>query len=180
MRNRLASFILASAALAGGCTTAGTTPATAPPVPDSTLPPTSSTVASTTVTVTGTSTTVDRLGEIQALFEDLERRRLQAIYDQDETAFRAVYANDAYLERSMVLLDAVEFLAPPDNYAIRVVEVLSDSVSCISAVIETNLEGLTVGGQLSKKTQTIEPIKDGWGISYVGEDWSCAGPHPLS
>ncbi len=183
MRNRLTAVVFVSAALAGGCTTAGGTPATTPPVTaTTTAPPATTTIAPATITVVEpeTTTTLDRLAEIQAIFEDLERRRLQAIYDQDEAAFRSLYANDEYLERSMVLLDLVEFVKAPKDYDVVVLEVISDDRSCISALVETNLEGVTKHGARAAKQQTIELVGDVWGISYVGENWACDGPHPLS
>jgi hypothetical protein len=123
---------------------------------------------------------MDRLAEIQAIFEDLERRRLQAIYDQDEDAFRSVYANEEYLERSMVLMDIVEFLQPPTDYQILVLDILSDNDECITAIVETNLEGVIDQGSRATKQQSVEMVNNVWGISYVGEDWACVGPHPLS
>ena len=75
----------------GACTTVGSTPATAPPITEAANTTSTST---TTTTMTAPTTTLDRLTEIQAIFQDLEVRRLQAIMDQDEEAFRSLFAND--------------------------------------------------------------------------------------
>ena len=99
MRGKLKSVAVLTVVVAA-CSSSGT-PATTP-VPDtttttvSTIPPTSS-----TTTTEATTTTVDRLVEIEAIFQDLEERRLQALYDGDREAFRALFANDEYMERSM-------------------------------------------------------------------------------
>ncbi|MEN8239465.1 MAG: hypothetical protein ABFR53_09715, partial [Actinomycetota bacterium] len=133
MRNGIAALTLGFAALAASCTTVDGTPATAPSVPE-TLPTTTTTLPATTTTAPITTTTVDRISEIQAIFEDLEHRRLQAIYDQDEDAFRSVYANEEYLRESLPLFGLIEFLASPGLYPVRVLEVLTDEEDCISAI----------------------------------------------
>ncbi|MDK1011588.1 MAG: hypothetical protein QGM48_11095, partial [Actinomycetota bacterium] len=104
MSSRLAVLVVASALGVGACTTTGSTPATTPPI---TAPPattTTSTPVPSTTSVVETTTTLDRVAEIQAIFQELEVRRLQAIMDQDEEAFCAVFANEEYEERSVVLL----------------------------------------------------------------------------
>ncbi len=97
--------------IVAGCTAVGT-PATTPPsvpttaattvVPPTTLPPTTTTTAATT-------TTVDRIAEIQAIFQDLEERRLQALYEGDTETFKSLFANKEYLQRSLGAFDVVEF-----------------------------------------------------------------------
>jgi hypothetical protein len=182
MRYRIAALTLGFVALTAACTTANGTPATAPSVPETlattTAPP--PTTIPVVVTTEITTTTVDRLSEIEAIYEDLEHRRLQAIYDQDEDAFRSVYANDQYLQESLPLLEAVAFLTSPGLYPVRVLEVLADEEGCISAIVRTDLTAITEGGRLAEKQQTIQWQEAAWGISYTGEDWSCVGPHPLS
>jgi hypothetical protein len=180
MHYQIAALVLAFSALAAGCTTASGTPATAPSVPK-TVPTTATAATATTTTmVLATTTTVDRLAEIQAIYEDLEHRRLQAIFDQDEEAFRSVYANEEYLQESLPLFDAILFLASPGLYPVRILEILTDEEDCISAIVQTDLTAITEGGRLAEKQQTIQLRDAGWGISYTGEDWNCAGPHPLS
>lgn len=182
MRYRRTSIVVASAIVAAACTAAGSTPATAPPTPETTTTATvtPSTAPTTTVDVS-TTTTVDRLSEIQAIFEDLERRRLQAIYDQDEAAFRSLYANEEYMKRSLVLLDSVSMLTRPNGAIQNVVEVLSDTNSCIAAVIYFDNTGNFVEGGTGESIHVIEKRQDGtWGLSWIGTGWTCDGPHPFS
>jgi ABC-type transport system substrate-binding protein len=179
MHYRIAALVLALAALAAGCTTATGTPATAPPLPEP-VPATPGTLPPTTTTTVATTTTVDRLAEIQAIYEDLEHRRLQAIFDQDEEAFRSVYANVEYLRESLQLFDTIVFLESPGLYPVQVLEIITDEANCVSAIVQTDLTAITEGGQLAVKQQAIQLKETGWGISYTGEDWNCVGPHPFS
>ena len=89
--SRMAVLLLVVA----GCSTTGI-PATVPP----SLPPTATTVATTTTTLSptttttaATTTTVDRVAEIEAIFQDLEERRLQALYEGDKETFKSLFAN---------------------------------------------------------------------------------------
>ena len=87
------------AALLAACTGSESTPAT---TPTTTAAPSSSTTTSTTAPPTTTTTMeADRLAQIQAIFQDLEERRLDALYRGDVEAFSALFANEAYLERSL-------------------------------------------------------------------------------
>ncbi len=121
---------MASALGLGACTTVGGTPATTPPT---TEPPATTSTVAVTPTVLATSTTLDRVAEIQAIFEDLERRRLQAILDQDEEAFRSVFANEEYEERSVPGMQMVTVI-DPDAIVFTVVEVFVDEENCIAVV----------------------------------------------
>lgn len=146
-----------------------TTTATTTPVPASTT---------TTLPPTSTSTTaVDRVAEIQAIFQDLEERRLQALYDGDREAFRALFANDEYMERSMGAFDVVEFDNPP-RVRIEIVEVLADETTCVAA--HRVLHMIDSGETPRKTVSVIEQLDDGWGFSYAGEGWVCDGLHPFS
>jgi len=182
MKIRLAVVVLASIVELGACTTVGNSPATAPPITAS--PVTASTAtASTTVTTTtapGTTTTVDRIAEIQAIFQDLERRRLQAIMDQDEEAFRAVFANAEYEERSMVLMDDVTVLNA-SAAAVAITEIFIDSPGCIAvaAVVDAS-HSILNGGVGAESDHVVQMEAGSWGISWVGEGWRCDGPHPFS
>jgi hypothetical protein len=162
----------------GACTTVGNTPATAPPTTEP--PATTSTVATVTTTTLATTTTLDRIAEIQAIFQDLEVRRLQAIMDQDEEAFRAVFANEEYEERSMVLMVEID-VVDPQAVTIEVAAVYVDQPGCIAidAVVDasTAIEG---GGVSVGRDHVVELTESGWGISWVGEGWRCDGPHPFS
>ena len=184
MRYRIAALTLGSAVLVAACTTANGTPATAPSVPE-TVPPTTTTLPATlpttTSTIPATTTTLDRLTEIQAIYEDLEHRRLQAIYDQDEDAYRAVFANQGYLEESLEVLGLIEFLRPPGEVTQTIIEVIADTDGCIAVLIQSDNTGLFVGGGLAESIHVIETRADGgWGLSYIGTGWTCDGPHPFS
>ena len=109
MRSLAIVVLAVAAACVGGCTTVGSTPATAPvtTAPASTTSTTSSDVVSTTTTEP-TTTTLDRLTEVTAIFTDLEQRRLEAIYTGDVDAFTALFADTPYLDRSLEVFDLIE------------------------------------------------------------------------
>ncbi len=168
----------ASILVLGACTTVGNSPATAPPATEP--PVTTSTSTTTTTTTLATTTTLDRVAEIQAIFQDLEVRRLQAIMDQDEEAFRSVFANAEYEERSMVLLDDVTVI-DPQAVMFTVTEVFSDGPDCIAvdAVVDASL-AIQGGGVSAGRDHVIEVSESSWGLSWVGDGWRCVGPHPFS
>jgi hypothetical protein len=178
VRVALFLFLLAGA----GCTTTGTTPATTPtstaPVTTA-VPGTVVTTTTSTTVATTTTTTVDRLTEIAAIFEDLERRRLQAIFDQDEEAFRAVHANKGYEELSLQVMNLL-IVTDPQAASIHVEEVLEDSDECLAVRASIDLTTATEGGELRTNVHVIERSGAGWGFSWTGEGWRCIGPHPLS
>ncbi len=122
---------------------------------------------------------MDRLSEIQAIFEDLERRRLQAIYDQDEEAFRSLYANEEYMERSLVLLTEAR-ISNAAAIGVTVDSIQADTPSCIAAVLSVDTRAAIENGTEATNTYVVERIDQGWGLSWVGEGWTCNGPHPLS
>jgi len=160
------------------CSSGGTPATTPPPVPSTTtstpatLPPTTS-----TTTTVATTTTMNRLAEIEAIFQDLEERRLQALYDGDREAFQALFANTEYMTRSMGAFDVVEFETEP-VIDVEVLAVLHESSSCIAV---TRVLRRVDTGQTSEETVgVIEGDGDEWGFSYAGEGWACEGPHPFS
>ena len=167
------------AVVATACNSSGT-PATTPPTATTTTTSTTIAPSSTTTTPEATTTTVDRLTEIEAIFQNLEERRLQALYDGDRDAFRALFANDEYREQSMALFDLVDFVEAWTQPEVVVVEVLSDSDDCVAVEVGTDYSGTLVGGGASTGVEVVE-YRDGmWGISYAGEGWTCEGSHPLS
>ena len=175
--SRLTALMLVIA----GCSASGT-PATVPP----STPATSSTVAATTTasptttTTHATTTTVDRLTEIEAIFQDLEERRLQALYEGDEETFKSLFANKEYMQKSLVLFDLVEFVdgwQPPD---LAIVRILADSDDCIAARILWDHSRTFVGSNPGEAVEVVEFDNRKWGISYSGEGWACEGPHPFS
>ena len=178
MRGKLKSLAVLTV-VAAACTSSGTPATTPTSVPatttSTTVPPTSS-----TTTTEATTTTVDRLAEIEAIFQDLEERRLQALYDGDREAFRALFANDAYMERSMGLFDLIEFVAPPAPGRIEVSSILREGDQCLAAEVATTYAGILAEGGTDSKRVVLERLGADWGISFVGEGWICDGPHPLS
>jgi len=178
MRGKLKSVAVLTVVVAA-CSSSGT-PATTP-LPDTTTP-TSTTVppTSSTTTTEATTTTIDRLVEIEAIFQDLEERRLQALYDGDREAFRALFANDEYMERSMGAFDVVEFEGAPSRPRIIIVDLAFESADCLAveAVFE-KVDGL-VGSEERTRIVVLEWSNQAWGYSYSGEGWRCDGPHPFS
>ena len=163
-------FFVASLLLAACSGTS--TPATTP-----TFVPTTTSTTTTTIDVT---TTVDRLAEIEAIYQDLEYRRLDALYRGDREAFAGLFANDEYLQESMVLFDLMIFIVPPPPGTAAVVEVLNDTGDCVALETKSNLVGI-IEGSKSEATHIValERIGDEWGISFVG-GWTCEGAHPFS
>ncbi|MEE8457826.1 MAG: hypothetical protein V3S28_07225 [Acidimicrobiia bacterium] len=177
MKNRLAVVVVASIVGLGACTTVGNSPATAPPITEA---PTTTSTTVTTTTVLETTTTVDRIAEIQAIFQDLERRRLEAIYSGDVDTFVKLFADTPYLADSLAVFDLVE---PGDTPSvdIEVLEVLRDDERCIAAFLRELVGGATEDSQPA--TIVLMPSPNGWAYAYafVGrEGWLCDGPHPLS
>lgn len=174
MATRMLLGVLVGTLLAA-CTTTGSTPATTP------TPGPTTTVATTTTTTPPTTTSApDRLAEIQAIFQDLEERRLDALYRGDVEAFSALFANEAYLERSLEALDKVAFIAPPFDVDVVVVSVLADTPGCIAAAVSSDYSRIFESGGVGTSTIVLSPVLGYWGYSYVGEGWICEGPHPLS
>jgi hypothetical protein len=163
-----------------GCSASGT-PATVPP----STPATASTVAAsttappttTTTTTHATTTTVDRLAEIEAIFQDLEERRLQALYEGDEETFKSLFANEEYMQRSLGAFAVMEFEGPPE-VRINGLETVHDGELCLAA--RYRLDRLDRGDTSSSTIVVVEQGGDGWGFSYAGEGWACDGPHPFS
>jgi hypothetical protein len=134
----------------------------------------------TTTTAVATTTTLHRIAEIQAIFQDLEVRRLQAIMDQDEEAFRAVFANEEYEERSVGGMKLVTVL-DPTAAVFTVLQVFVDDPGCIavSGIKDASKAIEDVGiGEL--KDYVIESTDGAWGLSWIGRGWRCDGPHPFS
>jgi len=161
--------------LLASCTTTESNPATTP-----TTGPTT-TVSTTTTTAPPTTTRApDRLAEIQAIFQDLEERRLDALYRGDVEAFSALFANEAYLERDLQSFDLVEFSAAPENVVIEVTEITFDTADCVAFRVETDYSTFFGDDAIGGRTIALEPLDQEWGFSYVGEGWECEGPHPFA
>ncbi len=154
-----------------GCT-GSSTPAT--------TPTSVATTTSTTTTTLEVTTTVDRLTEIEAIYQDLEERRLDALYRGDREAYRALFANEAYMEASLGAFDAVEFTGPPVDVQLHVEEILWKDGSCIAATVISEPVAAIVGSTEHSRVIVIEIAGSVWGLSFVGEGWTCEGSHPFS
>lgn len=174
MATRMLLGVLVGTLLAA-CTGTESNPATAPP----TTAPTTTVPTTTTVAPPVTTTAPDRLAEIQAIFQDLEERRLDALYRGDVEAFSALFANQAYLERDLQSFDLVDFIAAPENVVIEVTEITFDNDDCVAAVVSTDFRSALGAEAKGRGSSVIERKEGEWGFSWVGEGWACDGPHPL-
>jgi hypothetical protein len=172
--------MVASALLLGACTTQAT-PATAP----ETSQPVITTIAvseppTITTTTSAPPTTVDRTAEIEAIFQDLEQRRLTSLYEGDHEGFAALFANDAYLEGSLEAFGVAEFESPP-RVDVAILDIATDTDECLAAVIELTI--LATGQRAEASTVVLQRSQSSWGFSFAftGEEgWLCNGPHPFS
>jgi hypothetical protein len=164
-----------------GCTGTGSAPATAPATTTTTTATTTS-APTTTTTVPETTTTVDRIAEIQAIYQDLEVRRLDALQRNDEAAFRALFANEAYLAESLQLLGQIEVPGDPALAEVTVEEVIVDRADCIVAVVTLDLLEPLGAGSVGTRTLCWSPWVAPGDIPTctLEEGWVCDEPHPLS
>ena len=139
-----------------------------------------STTSPSTTTTIEVTTTVDRIAEIEAIYQDLEERRLDALYRGDREAYTALFANAGYLEESMDVMDLVEFQDDWPLVDVVIIEVLHDSAECIAVELSTDYSNIFVGGGAGALIKVVESVDIGWGISFVGSGWTCDGPHPFS
>jgi hypothetical protein len=121
---------------------------------------------------------MDRVAEITAIFEDLERRRLDAILVGDTQGYRAVFSNSEYHAASLEVLDRVN-VTNPQGFTTTSVEILADTGDCVAAFVSRDLSQAIEGGGLSERVQVIEMVDGEWGLSWIGDGWLCDGPHPL-
>jgi len=162
MRWRL---LLAFTLLVAACSPS-TTPATTP-----------ATVATTAPTTTlAPSTTLDRLAEIEAIYQDLQQRLLTAVYQGDRDSYRTLFANEEFLEASMVVFDEVSFETAP-QVEVEVLDIVHDGPDCIA--FEGIVHRADLGGSSEPGVTVLEFGGAAWLISYVGTGWTCSGPHPF-
>jgi hypothetical protein len=181
---RLLVASLAGLMLSTACSdSAQQSPATAPPTSDATT--TTSEVTATSAPPPSTTTipaAATRLVEVEEIFRDLEFRRLDALYRNDEAAFRALFANEAYLEEGLRLgvLDT-DVPVQPTLELVRYLsfELLIDREDCLAARITTDLSDVYVGSDPFTSEHVLMPRDDGWGFAWTGAGWLCDGPHPL-
>ncbi len=81
---------------------------------------------------------MDRVAEIEAIFQDLEERRLQALYEGDKEAFKSLFANKEYMQRSLGAFEAVDFVREPEVVLVEVVRVIHDGQVCIAAEVRVD------------------------------------------
>jgi hypothetical protein len=180
MNSRLAIFGVVFVLGLGACSTVGSSPATAPTITEAPVVTSSSVATTTTTTQPATTITLDRVAEIEAIFQDLEVQRLQAIMDQDEEAFRAVFANDEYAERSVGGMDLVTVI-DPHAVVFNVVEVFVDEASCVVvAAVQNGTDAIEGAGVEPVTDYVVQPTDGVWGSSWIGSGWRCDGPHPFS
>ena len=160
---RWVGFFVASLVVVG-CSSS--TPATTP----TSIPTTS------TTTTLATTTTVDRVAEIEAIYQDLEERRLEALYRGDEEAFAATHVDNGYLAQSMDLFDVLEFDGPPE-LQVDILRLVHDGEQCIAFEDIVHRADLD---ESSDPSVTVLELRNGlWLLSYSGSGWTCDGPHPF-
>ncbi len=185
MRNRwlfgaVAALMLSVAACSDSGSPATTSVASTPATTTTTKSATTTTTGPTSPTTVAPTTTIDRLAEIQAIIQDLEERRLDALFREDEAAFWTLFANDAYLELSLEVLGTVGFVAEPADIVIEVREILADTGDCLAIVVFNDLSQAFGPEAVGESQEVFERRADGeWGYSYSGTGWACDGPHPL-
>lgn len=155
--------LIALGVLLAACTTRGspaTTPAVAPTV--------------------ATSTTLDRLAEVEAIVQDLEERRLDALYRRDLEALREVYASEGLYERVVPVVGQLQFAKPPWSIDVDVTEILLDQTDCLAAKISFDNREALGPEALEQHVVILQPSRPfRWGYSYLGTGWLCDGPHPF-
>lgn len=164
-------------AVVAACSSANT-PATTPTTTEAPSTTASTAAPATTTTTTG-AVANDRLAEIQAIFQDLEERRLDALYRGDVEAFKALFANEAYMEQDVGSFQLVEFTSRPTLVLVSIDKVVRDDDGCIAIEVLTNYSAFFGPDAEGGRTVVLQPMAEGWGYSYVGEGWTCDGPHPL-
>jgi hypothetical protein len=150
-----------------GCT-GSSTPAT--------TPTSVATTSSTTTTTLEVTTTVDRLTEIEAIYQDLEERLLIAVYQGDRDGYRALFANEAFMEASMVVFDELSFEEEP-RVDVEVLQIMHDGPECVA--FEGTVHRADLGGSSDPGVTVLELRGEAFLISYVGTGWTCDGPHPF-
>ncbi|NOX24297.1 MAG: hypothetical protein GXP36_14560 [Actinobacteria bacterium] len=172
-------IVFAMAVVLTACSGNGTVPATAPPTSVTSSSGVPMTTSDLPTTSQATTTTVDRVAEIEAVLLDLEIRNLQAQVDRDEAAFRAIYANAGFEERSMQAYNEDLFRSMPSSVEVEVVDVLYDDGECVAVLHLTTVDGQRANNGLALITVLELMDGRGWGISFSGEGWACEGPHPF-
>jgi hypothetical protein len=159
--------LMAACSIVAGCT-GSSTPAT--------TPTSVATTSSTTTTAAEVTTTLDRLSEIEAIYQDLEERLLLAVYHGDREAYQELFANEAFMKASMVVFDELTFDVEP-QVEVEVLQVVHDGPDCIA--FDGVVHRADLGGSSEPGITVLERGGGAWLISYVGTGWICDGPHPF-
>jgi hypothetical protein len=156
--------LIALGVLLAACTSQGS-PATTP---------------ATVATTLATSTTLDRLAEVEAIVQDLEERRLDALYRKDLEALREVYASESLYERNKPVLGQLKFEEPPWVVTVQISDILVDRQNCLALVASFDDRDALGPEAFTEETVVLQPTDSGsWGFAYSGEGWLCRGPNPL-
>ncbi len=157
----------------------GTAPTSVASTTATNTQPAPTTTAEATTTVAAAAA-VRSAAEVQAIIQDLEERRMAALFAEDEAAFRALFANDALADLSVEVVGTVEFVAEPETVRVAVDEVLADTGECVAARVFLDLTQPLGPAAALESVVVVEQRTDGaWGYSYEGAEWLCEGPHPL-
>lgn len=130
--------------------------------------------------ITTTSTTLDRLAEVEAILQDLEERRLDALYRKDLEALREIHASDGlYRTVAEEVIPSITFLEAPTEVIVDVEEILVDRNDCLALDAIVDVTQSLGPAAASQKIIVLQPTKGGiWGYAYVGTGWLCEGPSP--
>jgi len=179
---KLATVAMSLGLVTAACTSSTSGPATAPSItePPATAPTTTS-PPSTTSTSMASTTTVDRVAEVEAIFKDLELRRLDALFREDEEAFRTAFASDGYFAASLPVLGELDFSEPPtaDNVVVAVNDIIIDRSDCLVIVVTEDLTSILADAEPLPQTFVLTTTETGsWGYAFGGTGWQCDGPNP--
>ena len=180
---KLATVAMSLGLVTAACTSSDSGPATAPAVtePPVTAPTTTGAPPSSTMTSPASTTTVDRIAEVEAIFKDLELRRLDALFREDEEAFRTAFASDGYFALSRPVLGQLDFIAPPtaDNVRVTVDDIIIDRSDCLVIVVTEDLTMILAEADPRPETFVLTRTETGsWGYAFGGTGWQCEGPNP--
>ncbi|MGH8936659.1 MAG: hypothetical protein ACRDXD_10445 [Acidimicrobiia bacterium] len=120
------------------------------------------------------------MAEVEAIVQDLEERRLDALYRRDLEALRELYASEGLYELEVELtLPEIEFKEPPGDLRVDVLRLIKDEPQCLAA--ETHVDASAVAHNVTptRFTLVLQPVRGGWGFAYAGTGWLCEGPNPM-
>jgi 3-dehydroquinate dehydratase len=155
--------LIALGVLLAACASRGS-PATTPPI---------------VATIISTSTTLDRLAEVEAIVQDLEERRLDALYRKDIEALREVFASEGLYEQTVAIIDQVE-LREGTQVEVHISELLADEPNCLAAQLDFRYREVSGETETETVLTVLQPTdSNAWGFAYYGQGWLCNGPNPM-